>query len=316
MRATPPSLLLAVALLLLTVLLPSLATASEADQVAADAWAVHQAECAEVAAGTDAAAADSMAEVTAVWQQVISTYEQTGATFLIYWRGVLGQCLGQAERAATDLQLFVALEENSDTFASQVRDARTRLRRMGIEVAEPTEAEQAAARDLDRSDRASLKAATLRAAARVGKTPVFLLAFAGGYQRTGPYNYGMFGGDISLKIVGPLRVEVPIRAGVSVSYTDPEGETAPVARYVLLGVGVGAALQFDGPVRPRVAAWFQVAPNPSEVGGPKALVGFAIHGGVDLPLRGSPVAIRPAIEAGMLGPMPTVRAVLELVLGF
>jgi hypothetical protein len=78
----------------------------------------------------------------------------------------------------------------------------------------------------------------------------------------------------------------------------------------------GAALEFDGPVRPRVGAWFQVVPNPSEVGGPKALVGFVVHGGVDLPLAGPPVATRPAVEVGMLGLMPTARAILELVLGF
>ncbi len=295
---------------------PGLAHAGEADLVAADAWAVHQAECADVAAGTDVEAADSMAEVTAVWQEVIATYEQTGATFLLYWRGVLGQCLSQAERAATDLSLFVALEENEETFAAQVRDARTRLRRMGVEVVEPTEEQKAAARERDRSDRDSLAVASRRAAARVGKTPVFLLAFAGGYQRTAVYDYGLVGGDVSLEIVGPLRVEVSVRAGISVSYTDADGDTSPVERSVLLAIGVGPTLQFDGPVRPRVGAWFQVAPNPLEVGGPKVLAGFAIHAGVDLPLRGSPIAIRPAVEVGILGPMPTVRALLELVLGF
>jgi hypothetical protein len=255
-------------------------------------------------------------EVTEVWQDVIASYEQTGATFLLYWRGVLGQCLGQAERAAKDLELFVALEEKEDTFATQVRDARTRLRRMGVEVAEPTEAEKAAAKERDSSDRSTLKGATRRAAARVGKTPLFLLAFAGGYQRTSVYNYATFGGDVSLKIVGPLRIEVSARAGVSVSYTDPDGETSAVGRFMLVGIGVGPTLQFDGPVRPRVGAWFQIAPNPSGVGGPKALAGFVIHGGVDLPLRGSPIAIRPAIEGGILGPMPFVRGLIELVLGF
>ena len=294
------------------------AHADETAELAARAWEVHQAQCAEVAAGSDSSAADSMVEVTEVWREIIASYEKTGASFLLYWRGVLAECLGQPERAAEDLQLFVALEEFEDAFASQVRDSRTRLRRMGVQTTEPTAEELASARELDKSDRAALAkgSRSLRAAARTAKTPFFLLGFAGGYQRTAAYNYGLFGLDVSLKLVGPLRVEVSARGGVSVSYADDAGETSPTGRYLLMAIGVGPTLQFDGPVRPRVGIWFQLAPNGSEIGGPKVLPGFVVHGGVDLPLRGSPVAIRPAIEAGMLGPMPTVRGMLELVLGF
>ena len=305
-------------LALLFVCAPGSAGADEASEIAARAWDVHQARCAEVAAGPDASAADSMVEVTEVWREVISVYERTGFSYLLYWRGVLAECLGQPERAATDLQLFVALEEFEEAFVPQVRDARTRLRRAGVEVTEPTPEALAAARELDRSNRSDLATGSrsLRAAAREGKTPLFLLGFAGGYQRTSVYNYGLFGLDASLKLVGPLRVEVSVRAGVSVSYTDPDGETSPVGRYMLMAIGVGPTLEFDGPVRPRVGAWFQVAPNGSGIGGPKVLPGFVVHGGVDLPLRGSPVALRPAIEGGILGPMPMVRVLLELVLGF
>jgi hypothetical protein len=297
---------------------PGSAHADETADLAARAWEVHQARCAEVAAGSDSSAAASMVEVTEVWREVISSYERSGASFLLYWRGVLAECLGQPERAAEDLQLFVSLEEFEDAFASQVRDARTRLRRMGVQTTEPTPEELEAARELDKSDRAALASGSrsLRAAARTAKTPFFLLGFAGGYQRSAAYNYGLFGLDVSLKLVGPLRVEVSARGGISVSYTDDAGETSPTGRYMLMAIGVGPTLQFDGPVRPRVGVWFQLAPNGSEIGGPKVLPGFVVHGGVDLPLRGSPVALRPAIEAGILGPMPTVRGMLALVLGF
>jgi hypothetical protein len=294
------------------------AAADETAMLAARAWEVHQAQCAEVAAGSDAAAADSMVEVTEVWREIISTYEKTGASFLLYWRGVLAQCLGQPERAAEDLQLFVALEQLEEAFMPQVRDARTRLRRMGISTTEPTPDELAAARELDRSDRTALArgSRSLKVAARTAKTPFFLLGFAGGYQRTSAYNYGLFGADVSFRLVGVLRIEASVRGGVAVSYTAESGEVEPTGRYVLTAIGVGPTLQFDGPVRPRVGLWFQLAPNGSEVGGPKVLPGFVVHGGVDLPLRGTPVALRPAIEAGMLGAMPTVRGMFELVLGF
>ena len=283
------------------------ASADEAATVAARAWEVHQAQCAEVAAGSDASAADSMVEVTEVWREVISTYEKTGASFLLYWRGVLAQCLGQPERAAEDLKLFVALEEFEDDFAAQVRDARARLRRVGVDLAEPTAAELAGARELDKSDRAALAkdSRSLRAAARAARTPFFLLGLAGGYQRSGDFNYGMFGVDISLRLVGPLRIEVSGHGGVSVNRTTPGNEPEETQRYLLMAVGVGPTLEFDGPVRPRVGVWFQLAPNGSQVGGPMVLPGFVVHGGVDIPLKGSPIALRPAVEGGMLGPLPT-----------
>ena len=294
------------------------AAADQTEELAARAWEVHQAQCAELAAGSDASAADSMVEVTEVWREVITAYEETGAGFLLYWRGVLAQCLGQPERAAEDLQLFVALEQLEEAFMPQVRDARTRLRRMGITIDEPTAEELAAARELDRTDRSALsrRSRGLKVAARTSRTPFFLVGFAGGYQRTAVYNYGLFGVDLSIRLVGPLRLEVSSRGGVSVSHTNAAGEVEPTGRYLLMAIGLGPTLQFDGPVRPRVGVWFQIAPNGSEVGGGKVLPGFVVHGGVDLPLRGSPVALRPAIEAGMLGLMPTVRGLLELVLGF
>ena len=78
-------------------LLPMTASAEEPAIAAADAYDVHQAHCASVAGGSTQAAAESMAEVTEVWQRVITAYEASGRTYLLYWRGVLGE--GRSGRA-------------------------------------------------------------------------------------------------------------------------------------------------------------------------------------------------------------------------
>lgn len=300
-------------------LLPAAASAEEPALVAADAYDVHQAHCASVAGGSTQAAAESMAEVTEVWQRVIGAYEATGRTYLLYWRGVLGECLGQAERAGTDLRLFVDLEQfGSDDIEPLVRDARTRLRRMGVEVDRPSDEELTAARtkaDAGGEFSAAAESQALKRARSNAQVPFFLISGGGGYQRTGAYNYVAIAADLSFGIVGPLRAEVTYRTGASLSYTDADGETAETGTYWLNAIGVGPALEFAGPVRPRVAVLFQAGINPSLIGGPVVLAGVLVSGGVDIPLGRSGVAVRPVVEVGNLGPMFTMRGMAELAIG-
>lgn len=295
------------------------AAAEEPALVAADAYDIHQALCAEVAGGTTSAAAESIAEVTEVWQEVIAAYEASGRSYLLYWRGVLGECLGQGERAASDLRLFVELEQfGSEDVLPLVQDARTRLRRMGVSVDRPSDEELAEAKakaEAGGEFSAAAESAGLRRARRSARVPFFLVGAGGGYQRTGAYNYGAFSADLSFGLIGPLRVEATVRGGVSVSYTNDDGETEATGRYLLMAIGVGPALEFAGPVRPRVGVHLQIAPNPSLVGGGAVLVGFVASGGVDVPLGRSGVAVRPVFDIGTLGTMFTVRGMVQLVVG-
>ena len=89
----------------------STARADDSADAAGLAYSVHTEHCADVAAAaTSTKTAQQTAIVTDAWSTLIEVYEATGRSYLLYWRGLLAQCLGQEERAGQDLQLFVALE--------------------------------------------------------------------------------------------------------------------------------------------------------------------------------------------------------------
>ncbi len=119
-------------LLLVLVLLPSAVHAKDlAEQIAAKAQKTHQENCAEAAgAGAESDAALATAEVGAVWAEVALVHEETGATWLLYWRGLLAQCIGQTERAADALTEFVQSDASVTGMDAMVRDARKRLKRL------------------------------------------------------------------------------------------------------------------------------------------------------------------------------------------
>ncbi len=103
---------------------PAVDAALEADQV-------NQEHCANLyTAQVDRAASATMA-VAQAWQRVDEVYQQTGAVYLLYWRGALAQCLGREEAAEADLTEFVESQGGSTMFASLVQSAKTRLRRLG-----------------------------------------------------------------------------------------------------------------------------------------------------------------------------------------
>ncbi len=75
-------------------------------------------------------AAQSLARVGDVWARVSEAYERSKEPYLLYWRGVLGQCLNQDERAVADLEGFLAGVGDESTYTDLVRDATVRLRRL------------------------------------------------------------------------------------------------------------------------------------------------------------------------------------------
>jgi hypothetical protein len=111
------------------VLLPTAARAQSAAQdVAARASQVHAQYCAEVASTSDeGTAARGIVEVGEVWAEVAEVHAATGASWLLYWRGVLAQCIGQDERAAEALIGFVESSPEADGMNTMDRDARKRL---------------------------------------------------------------------------------------------------------------------------------------------------------------------------------------------
>ena len=119
-------------LLLPLLLLPATGWAQgAAEEVAAKAQKVHEEYCAKVAgAGAEGDAARATVEVGEVWAAVADVHEATGATWLLYWRGLLAQCIGQEERAADALVKFLESDPTSEGLAAMARDARKRLGRL------------------------------------------------------------------------------------------------------------------------------------------------------------------------------------------
>jgi hypothetical protein len=298
------------------------ALAGPADEAAAAAYDVSQTHCGEAAGASTEKAAGYYAQVTQVWQQTIAAYEATGASYLLYWRGVLEQCLNQTERAAQDLALFVALEGDRSDYAAQVKDAKNRLRRMGVKAPEPAADVAAAARSRADAARATGSpeegSKATKAAASVRRASRFQFAVGGGYQRTFSWNQLGFAADLSVGVAGPLRIEVGVRPVLAVLSDDGDGDDETTTVYVMTSIGIGPALQFEAPVRPRVGVYFQVAPNPTRAGpgedaAPAALIGAAGQFGVDIPFGEAPLAFRPFVEGGILGPMPFIRGMGVLV---
>lgn len=103
---------------------PSLDLAMEADDVT-------QEHCAELYSAQVGRAARSTLAVAEVWGRLSEVYEESQAPYLLYWRGVLAQCLGRDDAAVEDLTAFVSSQEGRSMFDNLVRKARTRLRRLG-----------------------------------------------------------------------------------------------------------------------------------------------------------------------------------------
>jgi len=283
-------------------------TVNAAD-AAALAHAVHQEHCARLAAGDKQQAASAILAVTPVWAEVDEVLDATGESYLVYWAGMLSLCLGQEPRGIADLKRFLSLEQGNSQFTMLVRDAERRLRRLGIKI--PKASTVAGSGDATEQGRP------------------FLLALGAGYQGLvqpssdgSSYHYASFALDVSIKLVGPLRLDVLLRPALSDRAQAKEGDTTDHVRSLLWAFAVGPELQFDGPVRPRVGLFLQLAPNPSGTLGGPVFVGLAAGAGIDIPLGPLPLAVRIAGEVGgMASPsseqtehMLTVRGLAQLVL--
>ena|GEM_PF-2246647 len=135
MGARSSSFLVSFSLALALILQTSLAVAGQlSEQAALDAFAVVNEHCADVGVADVTVHATSVSKVAPAWAAVSEAYEAEGEAFLLYWRGVLAHCLDYQSKASSDLEDFVMKFSGSSENASQVRDARVRLRRLGVNV--------------------------------------------------------------------------------------------------------------------------------------------------------------------------------------
>lgn len=113
----------------------SAVAASPTEDAALLAAEVTETHCTAVAGGDSKGAGQAMQPVTEAWVRVSAALEASPKPYLIYWRGVLAQCLSQEERAEADLVEFGswfadASASDRRIYAQLDRDARSRLLRL------------------------------------------------------------------------------------------------------------------------------------------------------------------------------------------
>jgi hypothetical protein len=113
-------------LALLLALVPTAALASP-EEVAEWAEEVHARYCGDAASDRATRAAEALARISPLLARVSRSYDESGALFLLYWRGLLYECVEQEERARADLEDFVQQAAEQPVYADLVRQARRRL---------------------------------------------------------------------------------------------------------------------------------------------------------------------------------------------
>ncbi len=280
------------ALAILLLLLAPAAHAGEADAIAEEASAVNDASCADATSDEATRTADALVKVSDVYSRLAQIYaaaEEPRPDYLLYWRGVLGLCLGRDELATGDLRSFAAASEGNGAYATLRRDALSRIRR-------------------------------IEARAKGGPSPrdnpLLTVGVDGGWARLGTeagWNYGTVGLDASLRLRGPLSLAVSVNLGVSDLNTNGNGEPiltpdGRAERSVLTTIGVGPVLRFSGPVLPEIGVAFRIAPDPAGTAELPVLLGAAVWGGLAIPLGESPLAVRFGGDVGLLLQRPTFAA--------
>ena len=245
--------------------------------------------CADTAADQTTAAFEAVSEVTPVLLDVSRGYDATGEEYLRYWRGILGDCIGQRPRAIDDLTDFILAVDGKPEYQAQVDDARRRLRRMGAPIPERHARQQLPLGDPD--------------------APRVHVGVQGGYHRLGAFDYGTVSLLGAGRIVGPLHVEGAFRGGIGQLWRGEDGEVLePQTRAFLPSGRVGFVLQFPWAVEPRVGISALIGGNRDGSVGSGVIVGPMLHGGVEIPLPNTPLAIRIRGEIGYLHPLVSAGA--------
>ncbi len=92
---------------------------------------INQDHCVDAYASDIAVAAESTKAVLDAWKDVDTSYKQHHENYLLFWRGVLAQCLGRNDTAGDDLQQFVRVQSARGGFHDLIQQANNRLKRLG-----------------------------------------------------------------------------------------------------------------------------------------------------------------------------------------
>jgi|GEM_PF-1787151 len=277
----------------LLLVVPTLAHASSASESAMRAHQFHQEYCAEVAAGATTSSLEAMRQVVPVLTRLSQVYDQTGASYLLYWRALLLQCTGQERRALEDHQRFLANEKNQASFPTLWTDAQRRVRQLeratGGAVKEPAK-------------------------------PRFSLGVGGSFELLAAagdaFPYGGFALDATVMSPVPIGGAFLVRLAGSGPAKAPDGQVAdPMRRSLLPVLGAAAVLRFGDAVRPRFMLGVQVGIGNASSHELPGLPGVLAGAGVEISLGDAPVAIRPSVEFGSLGRFFDLRGVVQVVLG-
>ena len=101
------------------------------EQLAVEASNVQNEHCADAASNQETGGIRSISTVSDTWVRVSERYDQSGESYLLYWRGVLAQCMDQEDRALADLKDFISRSEGNSLWATLIKDARRRARQLG-----------------------------------------------------------------------------------------------------------------------------------------------------------------------------------------
>ena len=260
-----------------------------------EAYTYQQEYCADVGGGSTTTAAEALSEVTPVLARLSRTYDAQGESFLLYWRGVLLQCVQQDERAAEDFAAFLADQTAAKRFPTLVREAERRQLILSRRLAGPAD--------------------------EPWTVPAVTLGVGGGYQLTAaasaPHHFGTISVDLSIRLVGPLRLHVFGRPSFSGPLAYPSGVQKEPATYAALIVfGLGPGFRWEGPVRPGFAVLAQFAPtNNTDLDAP-VLAGAAANGSVDIGFGRLPLALRLHAEVGFIGSWFLLRGGAQAVVAF
>ena len=99
---------------------------------AAEASEVRDRYCSDASDALITLEAEGTARVSAVWARVSRSYDATQASYLLYWRALLGQCLDKTDRVQEDLLAFLSAVGDDSAYREQVRDAERLLLRIDV----------------------------------------------------------------------------------------------------------------------------------------------------------------------------------------
>jgi hypothetical protein len=117
---------------------PAQGQSDPVSELAVQASDVHAAYCADVFSSDEDLAEAARQASAAMWEELDAHLKLDPEPFLLYWRGVMAQCLGRDDQARADLEGFLQAvaylqavdDAHSDAIQTMCGDAERRLRRL------------------------------------------------------------------------------------------------------------------------------------------------------------------------------------------